>query len=105
MGTTLKEPRLALIHTESGAKNYISIPPIIMKKIYSLGSLKNLEDGVSFSIKNPMKDALITELAGVSINGLEIALDDVSMSSDGTCLKAIEVSPGPTFPFTHGPGC
>ena len=102
MGTTLKEPRLSLIHTESGAKNYISIPPIIMKKVYSLGTLKNLEDGVSFSIKNPVKDALITELAGVSINGLEIALEDVSMSSDGICLKAVEVSPDRPLPFPMG---
>ena len=88
MGNTTKESGLVLIRNTQENKSHVVIPPIIMKKIYSIGTLKNLEDGVYFSMKNPMKDALITEFAGISINGLEIALDDVSMSSNGTCLNA-----------------
>ncbi len=102
MGNTTKEPGLVLIRNTHESKNHVAIPPIIMKKIYSIGTLKNLEGGVSFSMKNPMKDALITELAGISINGIEIALDDVSMSSNGTCLNAPLISPDQPLPFPMG---
>ena len=102
MGNTTKEPGLVLIRKTQENKGHVAIPPIIMKKIYSIGTLKNIEDGVSFSMKNPMKDALITNLAGISINGCEIALDDVSMKSGGTCLEAALISPDHPLPFPMG---
>ncbi|MCK7479714.1 MAG: hypothetical protein M0C28_22220 [Candidatus Moduliflexus flocculans] len=74
MRNTTTEPRLVSISRISEPKNHISISPIILKKIYSIGSLKNVEDGVSFTIKNPMKDGLITGISGICINGLEISL-------------------------------
>ena len=101
MGNT-KEPGLVLIHSVSENKNHVTIPPIILNKIYSLGSLKNLNDGVSFSIKNPLKDAVIIGLARISINGLEISLDDVVMRNNGTCLKAVEINPERPLPFPMG---
>ncbi len=74
MRNTTTEPRLVSISRISEPKSHIAISPIIMKKIYSIGSLKNVDDGVSFNIKNPMKDAFITGISGLIINGLEIPL-------------------------------
>lgn len=102
MKDTSKEPGLVLIHSMSETKGHIAIPPIILKKIYCIGSLKNEEDGVSFIIRNPLRDAVITALEGISINGLDIPRRDVVIRSDGTCMKAEDISPGLPLPFPMG---
>ena len=35
----------------------IPIPSMILKQLYTFGSLKNLPDGVKFSLKNRLSDA------------------------------------------------
>ena len=45
---------------ELETKSSVSVPPTTPRKIYRIGSLKKIEEGVSFNIKNPMKDAVIT---------------------------------------------
>ena len=55
------EPRLVSISRIADPKPQVAISPLIMKKIYCIGSLKNVEDGVSFTIKNPMKDGVIAD--------------------------------------------
>ena len=102
MRNTTTEPRLVSISRISEPKNHFAISPIILKKIYSIGSLKNVEDGVSFVIKNPMKDGLITGISGICINGLEIPLDDVVMRNNGTRLKASEINANQPLPFPMG---
>jgi hydroxymethylglutaryl-CoA reductase (NADPH) len=102
MRNTTTEPRLVSISRISEPKNHIAISPLILKKIYSIGSLKNVEDGVSFVIKNPMKDGLITGIYGICINGLEIPLDDVVMRNNGTRLKASEIDTNQPLPFPMG---
>jgi hydroxymethylglutaryl-CoA reductase (NADPH) len=102
MRNTTTEPRLVSISRISEPKNHIAISPLILKKIYSIGSLKNVEDGVSFVIKNPMKDGLITGISGICINGLEIPLDDVVMRNNGTRLKASEIDTNQPLPFPMG---
>jgi hydroxymethylglutaryl-CoA reductase (NADPH) len=102
MRNSTTEPRLVSINRVSEQKNHVTISPLILKKIYSIGSLKNVEDGVSFTIKNPMKDGLITGISGICINGLEIPLDDVVMRNNGTRLKASEINADQPLPFPMG---
>ncbi|HQG31370.1 MAG TPA: hydroxymethylglutaryl-CoA reductase, partial [Deltaproteobacteria bacterium] len=102
MGNTTKEPGLVLIHRSSETRNQVVIPPIIMKKIYSIGSLKNIEEGVSFTIKNPLKDTLIIGLNGLSLDGCVIPPEDVELKSDGMSLRASEMSENQPFPFPMG---
>jgi hydroxymethylglutaryl-CoA reductase (NADPH) len=45
------------------------IPSMLLKQLYTFGSLKNTESGVQFAIKNRLSDAEVTELQGVSIDG------------------------------------
>ncbi|MFO7630918.1 MAG: hydroxymethylglutaryl-CoA reductase [Caldilinea sp.] len=59
------------------------IPSMILKQLYTFGSLKNTADGVKFSLKNRLSDATITGLQQVKIddvtvphNALSIVLDD-----------------------------
>ncbi len=102
MGNVPKEPGLVLVRKAAETGSHIVITPLIMKKIYSIGSLKNLDNGVSFAMKNPMKDAFIVGLEGLSINGLEILSSNVVMQSGGVCLKADEISPVRPLPFPMG---
>ncbi|NLW66713.1 MAG: hydroxymethylglutaryl-CoA reductase [Bacteriovoracaceae bacterium] len=80
----------------------MTIPPIILDKIYCRGSLKNCENGVSFVIKNPLKSSLVTGIEGLSINGCEVPLGDVFVKSDGRCIRADEISAEMSLPFSMG---
>lgn len=102
MRSTTTEQRLVSISRISEPKSQVTISPIILKKIYSIGSLKNIEDGVSFTIKNPMRDAMITGVSGISINGCELSLADVVMRNNGTCLKACDIDETRPLPFPMG---
>jgi len=101
MRNMTNEPGLVVISGSSKNKQ-VAVPSIIMKKIYSIGSLKNLDDGISFAIKNPMKDALITGLTGLTINGLEIPLENITMRNNGTAMKAGDITEESTLPFPMG---
>jgi hydroxymethylglutaryl-CoA reductase (NADPH) len=69
------------------------IPSMLLKKLYTLGSLKNTEQGVQFSIKNRLSDAELIELREVSINGAPIPLDRVSLVlGDGRILAPDRIS-------------
>lgn len=78
------------------------IPSMLLKKLYTLGSLKNAEAGVQFSIKNRLSDAELVGLRGLAVNGLPIALDRVSLRlSDGRTVSAAHLgADGPlAFPL------
>jgi len=102
MRNSTTEPRLVSINRITEPKVQSAISPLIINKIYSIGSLKNVEDGVSFNIKNYMKDALITGVSGIAINGLEIPLEDVVIGNNGTRLKASEITSEKALPFPMG---
>ncbi len=69
------------------------IPSMLLKKLYTLGSLKNAEAGVQFSIKNRLSDAELIGLRSIAINGTPVALDRVSLAlSDGHTVSPYEVS-------------
>ena len=40
----------------------MKIPALILKQMYTLGSLENVEDGVRFSLKNRLSNATVTRL-------------------------------------------
>jgi len=96
------ESRLVSIGRVQESRPQVSISPIILKKIYCIGSLKNIEDGVSFALRNPMKDGLITQITSLAINGVELPPDRTVVSVNGTALKASEVCDDNPVPFPMG---
>ena len=69
------------------------IPSMLLKKLYTLGSLKNAEAGVQFSIKNRLSDAELVGLRAIHVNDTPVALDHVSlMLSDGRSLSPYQIS-------------
>ena len=76
------------------------IPSMLLRQLYTFGSLKNTEHGVQFSIKNRLSDAEFTELQSVRIDGSAVPLGAISLDlGDGATLSLDEVSPDHPIAF------
>jgi hydroxymethylglutaryl-CoA reductase (NADPH) len=59
------------------------VPSMLLRQLYTFGSLQNTERGVQFSLKNRLSDAQLTGVRGIRIDGREIPLGDVRLVVDG----------------------
>ena len=76
------------------------IPSVLLKKLYTIGSLENTDQGVQFAIKNRLQDATLTELKRVAIDGTDVPLSAVRLHlGDGTTLDAAALQDGTTVDF------
>lgn len=58
------------------------IPSMILKQLYTFGSLKNTPDGVRFSLKNRLSDATVTGLALVKLDDMEVPRSAITVVLD-----------------------
>ncbi|HYX22609.1 MAG TPA: hydroxymethylglutaryl-CoA reductase [Thermoanaerobaculia bacterium] len=70
----------------------MKIPGLILKQMYTLGSLENVEDGVRFSLKNRLSNATVTGLSEVRIDGRPVPLDRLSLEIKGGRVAASSVT-------------
>lgn len=78
------------------------IPSLLLKKLYTLGSLKNTTEGVAFSIKNRLSDAELVGLRTIAIDGHDVPFNAVTLClPDGRCFQPDQINPGQplTFPL------
>ncbi|HME10271.1 MAG TPA: hydroxymethylglutaryl-CoA reductase [Bryobacteraceae bacterium] len=76
------------------------IPTGILKKLYSLRSLKNTGAGPQFSIKNRLSDAELVGVGSIAIDGRPLALEHVRFDlADGRSLTPADVSAAHPIPF------
>ena len=76
------------------------IPSMLLRQLYTFGSLKNADGGVQFSLKNRLSDAEFTELQGVKIDGRPLPREALSLDlGDGTVLRPDQVSPAAPIAF------
>lgn len=69
------------------------IPNVLLKRLYTIGSLKNAEDGPQFALKNRLSDAELVGLRGVSIDGRALPIESVRLDlQDGRVIPAGQVS-------------
>lgn len=69
------------------------VPSLLLKQLYTFGSLKNVNQGVQFSLKNRLSDATLTAVRGITLAGREIPLDKVKIAlADGTHFKPSDIS-------------
>jgi hydroxymethylglutaryl-CoA reductase (NADPH) len=68
------------------------IPSMLLKQLYTFGSLKNTAEGVQFSIKNRLSDAQVTGLRGVRIDGEEVPLQNVEVRLNGDSFGVHQIS-------------
>lgn len=69
------------------------IPKLLLKQLYTYGSLKNTETGISFSLKNRLKDAKFSGIECVKIGDEKINPDRIFIDfGDGQKLPAININ-------------
>ncbi|MBX3065073.1 MAG: hydroxymethylglutaryl-CoA reductase [Anaerolineae bacterium] len=54
------------------------IPNLILKQLYTVGSLRNLYSGIQFAVKNRLREAYITHILSVKIDQLPVPLDSIT---------------------------
>ncbi|HYO16085.1 MAG TPA: hydroxymethylglutaryl-CoA reductase [Thermoanaerobaculia bacterium] len=77
----------------------MKIPGLILKQMYTLGSLENVEDGVRFSLKNRLSNATLTRLSEVRIDGNAVPLDRLTLELNGDRMSATQVTPSSAVSF------
>jgi hydroxymethylglutaryl-CoA reductase (NADPH) len=75
------------------------IPGLVLKQMYTLGSLENVEDGVRFSLKNRLSNATLTRLNEIRINGKAVPADRLTLEMGGERVAAAALSPTSAIAF------
>ncbi|MEZ4646675.1 MAG: hydroxymethylglutaryl-CoA reductase [Chloroflexota bacterium] len=76
------------------------IPSMILKQLYTFGSLENIEDGVRFSLKNRLSDAEFAGLQTVQIDGQDVPLSALTLDLDnGRSYTPADITNDTPIPF------
>lgn len=81
----------------------LKVPSLILKQLYTLGSLKNIHTGVSFSLKNRLSDATLTAMTALTINDEAIPNGRIKLHVEGRELSPDQISASNPidFPLRH----
>jgi len=78
----------------------MTIPTLLLKKLYTLHSLKNTSTGAQFALKNRLHDAEVVEVRKIAIDGKPLALDQVRLDlGEGVELTPAEVDVAHPMPL------
>ena len=73
---------------------------MLLKQLYTFGSLENTDQGVQFAIKNRLKDATFDELVHVEINGEHVPHEALRLHmGDGAVMPPADISAGQPVDF------
>ncbi len=71
----------------------MKIPSLVLRQLYTNGSLTPTDGGIAFRLKNRLTDAKLTGLQSVTVDGREVPADDLTLSlDDGSTLAASDVT-------------
>lgn len=77
------------------------IPSLLLRQLYTFGSLKNTDNGVRFSIKNRLSDAKFTELISIKVNGSAVPLTALTLDlGDGVAITPGSISKSTPISFS-----
>ena len=78
----------------------MKIPALILKQLYTFGSLESGPSGLTFAIKNRLSDATLTGISELKINDTPLDLGQLRFDlGDGEMRRATELSPDAALPF------
>ena len=78
----------------------MKVPALILRHLYTFGSLANDADGVVFGLKNRLSDATLLRVERITVDGEDVPLDQVRLElRDGTWRKATGLSPENALSF------
>lgn len=81
----------------------LPIPSMILKKLYTYGSLENTSRGVQFSLKNRLSDTKVTALRSIKIDDQEVPRDKIVLDlGNGNRLSPDDLDANSLdFPLRH----
>lgn len=78
----------------------MTIPTLLLKKLYTHNSLKNTATGAQFALKNRLSDAELVSVGGLAIDGKTVVLDRVRLDlDDGRIVTPSQVNGSHPIPF------
>jgi hydroxymethylglutaryl-CoA reductase (NADPH) len=77
----------------------MKIPSLILKQMYTLGSLTNTEDAVCFSLKNRLADATLTRLVEISVDGNRVPVERLSLELPDGRMAGASIGADNVVPF------
>lgn len=81
----------------------MKIPSLVLKQLYTFGSLENTTEGVSLTLKNRLSDAIITNMLGLTIDGAKVPLEDLEIHlGNGDVVCPADISPDSSISFALG---
>ena len=77
------------------------IPSIVLKQLYTFGSLQNTDHGVEFQLKNRLSDATVTDLQSVAFDGHQVPRSAITIDlGEGKSVTPDELAENPIdFPL------
>ena len=81
----------------------MKIPALVLKRIYTFGSLENVRGGARFQVKNRLRDVKLVGVRQMAIDGTDLPLDQVNLDfGDEGKVNASEISPSSPKDFPLG---
>lgn len=80
----------------------MKIPTLLLKQLYTFGSLERTGSGVRFAVKNRLSNAKLTGVERISIDGHEVPLGHVTLEHRDERIPATAVSKKMPFEFDLG---
>lgn len=78
----------------------LGVPNLLLKQLYTFGSLENSDKGVQFSLKNRLSDAQVTALKGLKFGNQEVPLSALSIHlDDGQVFTPDQISKATPIDF------
>ena len=78
----------------------MKIPSLVLRQLYTFGSLTPDDRGVRLSLKNRLSDVTLTRINEISIDGESIPREQITLSfEDGRSIPATDVSPDAPVPL------
>lgn len=78
----------------------MKVPALILKQLYSFGSLENVRGGVRFAIKNRLSDATLKTVRHVKINGRSVPFERLTLDlGNGETLAGTVMAKGHALAF------
>lgn len=71
----------------------------VLAHLYTVGSLRNVEDGFRFEVKNRVFDATLLAVDRLSVDGTPLALDEVVLEFEHGTVPATALGAGVPFPL------
>ena len=68
------------------------VPNILLRRIYKKNSLRNINEGVAFELKNVIGPGIITRINSVKVNNQEFKPNNIKLTTTDTSIQADKVN-------------